>query len=179
VKRKGAKLMMRFAGKHGIVHEVPITDRNLKRIVSKCGDLPGQNLFQYLGEDGEPCPVTSADVNEYIREASGGDFTAKNFRTWGASVIAFDQMLTAAEEDRARISLKTVLEPVAEALGNTPAISRSSYVHPKLIEAARDRPRNPLNGLERPRGRKWLSSEEVGLLWFLAKRRRNGNGAAA
>ena len=179
VKREGAKLMMRFAGKHGIVHEVPITDRNLKRIVSKCDDLPGQNLFQYVGEDDEPCPVTSADVNEYIREASGGDFTAKNFRTWGASVIAFDHMLTAAEEDRARVSLKTVLEPVAEALGNTPAISRKSYVHPKLIEAAREEPRNPLNGFERPRGRKWLSSEEVGLLRFLAKRRRGGNGATA
>jgi DNA topoisomerase-1 len=179
VMRKGAKLMMRFTGKHGIVHEVPITDRNLKRIVSKCDDLPGQHLFQYVGEDGEPCPITSADVNDYIREASGGDFTAKNFRTWGASVIAFDQMLTAAEEERARISLKTVLEPVAEALGNTPAISRKSYVHPKLIDAARDRPRNPLNGLERPRARKWLSSEEVGLLQFLAKRRRNGNGATA
>ncbi|HET6941272.1 MAG TPA: DNA topoisomerase IB [Sphingomicrobium sp.] len=179
VKREGAKLMMRFAGKHGIVQEVPITDRNLKRIVSKCDDLPGQNLFQYVGEDDEPCPVTSADVNEYIREASGGEFTAKNFRTWGASVIAFDQMLTAAEDERARISLKTVLEPVAEALGNTPAISRRSYVHPKLIEAARERPRNPLNGFERPRGRKWLSSEELGLLRFLSKRRQNGNGAAA
>ncbi|HET6942326.1 MAG TPA: DNA topoisomerase IB [Sphingomicrobium sp.] len=179
VKRKGAKMIMRFTGKHGIVHEVPITDRNLKRIVSKCDDLPGQNLFQYVGEDGEPCPITSADVNEFIREASGDDFTAKNFRTWGASVIAFDLMLTAAEEERAGVSLKTVLEPVAEALGNTVAISRKSYVHPKLIEAARDRPRNPLNGFERPRGRKWLSSEEVGLLQFLAKRRRHRDGATA
>ena len=174
LKRKGGKLMMRFAGKHGIVHEVPITDSNLKRIVDKCDDLPGQHLFQYVTEDGEACPVTSADVNDYIREASGGDFTAKNFRTWGASVIAFDQMLTANEHEKARITLKTVLEPVAEALGNTVAISRKSYVHPKLIQAARDRPRNPLNGMERPRGRKWLSSEEVGLLDFLAgpKRRK-------
>jgi DNA topoisomerase-1 len=171
VKRSGGKLMMRFAGKHGIVHEVPITDSNLKRIVAKCDDLPGQHLFQYITEDGEACPVTSADVNDYIREASGGDFTAKNFRTWGASVIAFDQMLTAQEHEKARISLKTVLEPVAEALGNTPAISRKSYVHPKLIDAARDRPRNPLNGMERPRGRKWLSSEEVGLIDFLAGRK--------
>ncbi len=172
VKRKGSKLMMRFAGKHGIVHEVPVTDSNLKRIVSRCDDLPGQQLFQYITEAGEACPVTSADVNDYIREASGGDFTAKNFRTWGASVIAFDHMLTAAENEKARISLKTVLEPVAEALGNTVAISRKSYVHPKLIDAARDRPRNPLNGMERPRGRKWLSSEEVGLLDFLAGRKR-------
>ena len=140
MKRKGGKLMMRFAGKHGIVHEVPITDSNLKRIVAKCDDLPGQHLFQYITEDGDACPVTSADVNDYIREASGGDFTAKNFRTWGASVIAFDQMLTAQEHEKARISLKTVLEPVAEALGNTVAISRKSYVHPKLIDAAAGQP---------------------------------------
>jgi len=172
VKRRGNKLMMRFTGKHGIVHEVPITDSNLKRIVSKCDDLPGQHLFQYITERGEACPVTSADVNDYIREASGGDFTAKNFRTWGASVIAFDHMLTAQENEKSKISLKTVLEPVAEALGNTPAISRKSYVHPKLIEAARERPRDPLGGLERPRGRKWLSSAEVGLLDFLAGKKR-------
>jgi DNA topoisomerase-1 len=178
VRRKGGKLLMRFTGKHGIVHEVPITDSNLKRIVSKCDDLPGQHLFQYISENGEPCPITSADVNDYIREAAGGDFTAKNFRTWGASVIAFDQMLTASEHEKARISLKTVLEPVAEALGNTPAISRRSYVHPKLIEAARDRPRNPLNGLERPRDRKWLSSEEVGLLQFLAGRKQRSSANA-
>ncbi len=171
--------MMRFAGKHGIVHEVPITDSNLKRIVGKCQDLPGQHLFQYMTEDGEACAVSSADVNDYIREASGADFTAKNFRTWGASVIAFEQMLTAAEHEKARITLKTVLEPVAEALGNTPAISRKSYVHPKLIEAARERPRNPLNGLTRPRNRKWLSSEEVGLLKFLAGRKRSVNASAA
>ena len=179
VRRKGNKLMMRFTGKHGIVHEVPITDSNLKRIVGKCQDLPGQHLFQYMTEDGEACAVSSADVNDYIREASGADFTAKNFRTWGASVIAFEQMLIAAEHEKARITLKTVLEPVAEALGNTPAISRKSYVHPKLIEAARERPRNPLNGLTRPRNRKWLSSEEVGLLKFLAGRKRSVNASAA
>ena len=171
VRRKGSKLLMRFAGKHGIVHEVPITGSNLRRIVGKCHELPGQHLFQYITEDGEACAVTSADVNDYIREATGGDFTAKNFRTWGASVIAFEQMLIAQEQEKARISLKTVLEPVAEALGNTPAISRKSYVHPKLIEAARDRSRNPLNGMQRPRSRKWLSSEEVGLLDFLAGRK--------
>ena len=170
LRRTGQKLMMRFKGKHGIVQEVPITDSNLRRIVAKCDDLPGQQLFQYVADDGETCAVTSADVNDYIRDATGGDFTAKNFRTWGASVIAFDAMLTAAELEKARITLKTVLEPVAEALGNTMAISRKSYVHPRLIEAARDRPRNPLNGAERPRARKWLAAEEVGLLKFLAGR---------
>ena len=170
VKRKGNKLMMRFKGKHGIVREVPITEANLKRIVGRCQDLPGQNLFQYMDETGEPCPITSADVNDYIRQASGGEFTAKNFRTWGASVIAFDKLLEA--EEHRKVSLKTVLEPVAEALGNTPAISRKSYVHPKLIDAARDKPRDPLNGMERPRARRWLSSAEVGLLDFLAGKKR-------
>lgn len=179
VKRQGNKLMMRFTGKHGIVHEVPITDSHLKRIVSKCDDLPGQHLFQYVTQEGEACPITSADVNDYIREASGGDFTAKNFRTWGASVIAFDQMLTAQEQEKAKISLKTVLDPVAEALGNTPAISRKSYVHPKLIEAARERPREPLGDVERPRARKWLSSAEVGLLDFLAGKKRRPKTAVS
>jgi DNA topoisomerase-1 len=172
VQKQGNRLSMRFKGKHGIVHEVPVTDANLKRIVGRCNELPGQNLFQYVNGDGEPCPITSADVNDYIREATGGDFTAKNFRTWGASVIAFEKMLEGAEEERAKISLKTVLEPVAEALGNTPAISRKSYVHPKLIDAAREKPRDPLSGMERPRGRKWLSSAEVGLLDFLAGKKR-------
>jgi DNA topoisomerase-1 len=178
LRQTGRKLKMRFAGKHGIVREVTITDRRLARVVRKCVELPGQALFQYVNGDGQPQPITSSDVNDYIREACGGDFTAKNFRTWAASVIAFDQMLTAAEEERAKISLKTVLEPVAEALGNTPAISRKSYVHPKLIEAARDRPRNPLNGMERPRARKWLSSAEVGLLDFLAGKNRRSAKAA-
>jgi DNA topoisomerase I len=170
VKRSGNKLMMRFAGKHGIVHEVPITDTNLKRIVGKCDELPGQHLFQYVTEDGEACPVTSADVNDYIREASGGDFTAKNFRTWGASVIAFEQMLKKAED--ARISVNTVIEPVAEALGNTPAITRKAYVHPKLLDAVKANPRDPLGGLERPPPRKHLSLAEVALLQFLGRKRR-------
>ena len=85
-------------------------------------------LFQYVNGDGEPQPITSADVNDYIRDASGGDFTAKHFRTWGASVIAFEQLLAKDEDER--ISVKTVIEPVAEALGNTAAMSRKSYVHP-------------------------------------------------
>ncbi|GAA4009854.1 DNA topoisomerase IB [Sphingomonas humi] len=173
VRKSGNKLLVRFKGKHGITRELPISDRQLKRIVSKVADLPGQNLFQYMSEDGEACPVTSADVNDYIREATGGDFTAKNFRTWGASVIAFDQMLAAQEEEVRKISLKTVLEPVAEALGNTPAISRKSYVHPKLIDAARDNPKLPLGKLSRPRARKYLSSAEVGLLdWLMGGKKK-------
>ena len=177
LKRTGHGLMMRFTGKHGIVHEVKITDTNLKRICKRCQDLPGQMLFQYVNGDGEPKPVTSTDVNDYIREAANADFTAKHFRTWGASVIAFDQMLKKAED--ARISVKTVVEPVAEALGNTPAISRKSYVHPKLLDAVKDDPRDPLGGMARPRGRTRMSSAEVGFLQFLGKRERKRRKHAA
>jgi len=170
LKRTGHALQMRFTGKHGIVHEVKITDSNLKRICKRCQDLPGQMLFQYVNGDGEPKPVSSGDVNEYIKEATGGDFTAKHFRTWSASVIAFDQLLKKAEH--ARITVKTVVEPVAEALGNTPAISRKSYVHPALLDAIKDNARDPLDGMDRPRARARLSSSEVGLLEFLAKGRK-------
>ncbi len=134
---KGGKLKMRFPASTASSTTSPITDRNLKRVVRKCQDLPGQLLFQYVNGDGQPQPVTSADVNDYIRDATGGDFTAKHFRTWGASVIFFEQMLEKAEEQR--LSLKTALEPVAEALGNTPAISRKSYVHPWLDRRAAGR----------------------------------------
>jgi DNA topoisomerase-1 len=167
LKRTGHGLMMRFTGKHGIIHEMTITDTNLKRICKRCQDLPGQMLFQYVNGDGEPKPVTSGDVNDYLKDATGGDFTAKHFRTWSASAIAFEQMLKKAEH--ARISVKTVVEPVAEALGNTPAISRKSYVHPALLDAVKDDPRDPLDGMERPPPRKRLSSAEVGLLQFLGK----------
>ena len=170
LKRAGGKLKMRFTGKHGIVHEATITDSKLKRIVKHCQDLPGQMLFQFVNGDGEPQPITSSDVNDYIREATGEDFTAKHFRTWGASVIFFEQLLTKAEQER--ISLKTVLEPVAEALGNTPTMSRKSYVHPCLIDALQNDPRDPLHGMKRPRARHRLSSAETGFLKFLKKKPR-------
>ena len=170
IRRKGGKLVMRFPGQSGIVHEVNVTDTNLKRIVTRCQELPGQMLFQYVNGDGDPQAVTSGDVNDYIKAATGGDFTAKHFRTWSASAIAFEQLVDKADD--ARISVKTVVEPVAEALGNTPAISRKSYVHPRLLDAVKSDPRNPLGNLQPPPARKRLSSAEVGLLQFLAMRRR-------
>ena len=177
LKQKGSALTMRFTGKHGIVHEAKITDSNLKRIVKRCQDLPGQMLFQYVNGSGEPQAVSSSDVNAYIRAATGGEFTAKHFRTWGASVIAFEQLLKKA--DATRISVKTVVEPVAEALGNTVAMSRKAYVHPALIEAIKDEPRDPLDGMDRPRASKWLSSAEVGLLAYLSGRQKRRRRAAA
>jgi DNA topoisomerase I len=177
VKDDGRKVRMRFKGKSGVEHEVTITDRTLRHLVRQLDELPGQALFQYMNGDGNPHPINSTEVNDYIREASGGDFTAKHFRTWGATVLAFEQMLDKAEDRR--ISVKTMIEPVAEALGNTVAISRKSYVHPALIEAVKENPRDPLKGLERPRSRKWLSSCEVALIPFLAKGAKKAKRAAA
>jgi DNA topoisomerase-1 len=177
VRDDGRKVKMRFKGKSGIEHEVTITDRTLRRLVRQLHELPGQALFQYINGDGNPHPINSGEVNDYIREVAGNEFTAKHFRTWGASVLAFEQILNQAEGKR--ISVNTVVEPVAEALGNTMAMSRKAYIHPALIEAVKERPRDPLGDIERPRARKWLSECEVGLLQFLARKRRRRKAAAA
>jgi DNA topoisomerase-1 len=177
VRDDGRKVKMRFKGKSGVEHEVTITDRTLRRLVRQLHELPGQALFQYINGDGNPHPINSGEVNDYIREVAGGEFTAKHFRTWGASVLAFEQILNQAEGKR--ISVNTVVEPVAEALGNTMAMSRKAYIHPALIEAVKERPRDPLGDIERPRARKWLSECEVGLLQFLARKRRRRKVAAA
>jgi DNA topoisomerase-1 len=163
----GRRVMMRFKGKHGIEREISITDNNLARIVRRCHDLPGQHLFQYRDDHGEAQPISSSDVNDYIREAMGEDFTAKHFRTWGASVIAFEALRDAGDNG---ISLKEMLQPVAEALGNTPAISRKSYVHPALIDAVKASSRNPLGSLQCPRATPYLSRGERGLIAFLETR---------
>ncbi|MEA3013278.1 MAG: topoisomerase [Sphingomonadales bacterium] len=166
-KVRGRTVKMRFKAKSGIERELSITDATLSRIVRKCQDLPGQNLFQFVDEAGEAQPVSSTDVNDYIRDATGEDFTAKHFRTWSASAIAFEQICAAGEEG---VGLKAMLEPVAEALGNTPAISRKSYVHPALIDAVKDG-RGGF-GLQCPTATKYLSGAERGLIAFLDKPKR-------
>jgi DNA topoisomerase-1 len=158
------QLKIAFAGKHGVKRTVTLTDRNLIRIAKRTQDLPGQNLFEYVNEDGGVCPATSGDVNAYIKEAMGDEFTAKDFRTWGASTIAFEEMIRRYRK-HGKVKLKSVIEPVAEALGNTAAISRKSYVHPALIEAAKDA--GAIGERPLPRASKYLSSAERGLIEFL------------
>jgi DNA topoisomerase-1 len=158
------RLKISYAGKHGVKRTVTISDRNLVRIAKRTQDLPGQNLFEYVNEEGGVCPVTSGDVNAYIKVAMGDDFTAKDFRTWGASTIAFEEMVRRARK-HGKVKLKSVIEPVAEALGNTAAISRKSYVHPALIEAAKDA--GAIGERKLPRAGKFLSSAERGLIEFL------------
>jgi DNA topoisomerase-1 len=158
------KLKISYAGKHGVKRTVTVTDRNLVRIARRTQDLPGQHLFEYVNEEGAVCPVTSSEVNAYIKAAMGDDFTAKDFRTWGASVIAFEAMIEKVRE-HGTVKLKSVIEPVAEALGNTPAISRKSYVHPALIEAAKDA--GAIGARPLPRATGQLSRAERGLIEFL------------
>lgn len=161
---KGGRLTLCFRGKSAKMQRLTIENRRLARIVRKCQDLPGQRLFQYLDAEGEARPVTSSDVNAYLREASGADFTAKHFRTWGASVIAFTALVEAGAEG---IGIKAMLEPVAEALGNTPAISRKSYVHPALIALASAGGLKGRPPIRLPRATKYLSPAERGLIAFL------------
>ena len=160
----GGKLKLTYAGKHGIKRTVTVNDKHLARIAKRTQDLPGQNLFEIIDGEGNVRPVTSSDVNAYIKEAMGDDFTAKDFRTWCASVIAFEHMLKRLDEV-GKVKLKSVMEPVAEALGNTPAISRKSYVHPALIEAAKDA--GAIGERKLPRAGKYLRAEERGLIEFL------------
>jgi len=161
---QGGKLRISYTGKHGIKRTVTITDRNLSRIAKRTQDLPGQHLFEYVTADGDVCPVTSSDVNAYIKEAMGEEFTAKDFRTWGASAIAFEEMVKRIEK-HGSVKLKSMIEPVAEALGNTAAISRKSYVHPALIEAAKDA--GAIGERKLPRSTQHLSRYERGLIEFL------------
>jgi DNA topoisomerase-1 len=143
------------------MQQLTIADRRLVRLARRCQDLPGQHLFQYVDAEGAAHPVGSADVNAYLRETMGEAFSAKHFRTWGASVIAFEALVGAC----GKLPLKALLAPVCEALGNTPAIARKSYVHPALIEAAQND--GLPGGLKLPRRTKYLSAIERGLIEFL------------
>jgi DNA topoisomerase-1 len=134
----GATLRFRFRGKSGLAHEVGLRDRRLAQVVRRCQDLPGQELFQYIDDDGEVRDVASDDVNAYVREASGGDFTAKDFRTWAGTVLAYRALRALQPGVGERAAKRNVVEAIrqtADRLGNTPAVARGSYVHPAILEA--------------------------------------------
>ena len=138
VKVKGPRLRFRFRGKSGRQHEVDITDRRIAKIVSKCQDLPGQALFQYVSDEGEVRDITSQDVNDYLREITNENFTAKDFRTWAGTILATIALNAQGEfktKKQAKANVKTAICAVAELLRNTPAICRKCYVHPAIVEA--------------------------------------------
>ena len=165
VKVKGARLELSYIGKSGKKQQLSIEDRRLARIAKRTQDLPGQHLFEYIDDDGQPRPVGSAEVNAYIKEATGGDFTAKHFRTWGASLLAFQHILAIGRNGK--LALKPMLECVASALGNTPAISRKSYIHPALVDICKCGDAGGVCALKLPRAARYLNGEERALIAFL------------
>jgi DNA topoisomerase-1 len=138
---EGTAIRFQFRGKAGKVHDVGIRDRRLARVIRRCQDLPGQELFGYVDEAGEIQDVASDDVNEYIRDASGGPFTAKDFRTWAGTVLAYRALRALQPATDAGASRRNVVEAIrttADRLGNTPSVARGSYVHPAIVEAYLD-----------------------------------------
>jgi DNA topoisomerase-1 len=133
----GAEIQFHFRGKGGVAHRVVVAEPRLARVLRRLLDLPGQELFRYLAEDGALHPIDSGDVNEYLRAIGGEDFTAKDFRTWYATHAALQglEKCTAASKTQARAEVRRVLCEVAKKLGNTPTICRKSYVHPAVIES--------------------------------------------
>src|SRR5215210_2320485 len=138
---EGGRIHIIFRGKSGKQHETDINDRRLARILKDCRDVPGYELFQYIDDDGERRTVDSADVNEYLREVTGEDITAKDFRTWAATHLAaqalreFENFDSDAKRKKAIVD---AVKKVATHLGNTPAICRRSYIHPAILDGYMD-----------------------------------------
>lgn len=166
---KGSRLQLRFRGKSGVWHEVALDDPQVARIVRACQAMPGQELFQYEDESGQTRCIGSADVNDYLHALTGAEFTAKDFRTWHASVHALARLC--ALPDTGPVSRRVaneVLRDVAGLLGNTLAVCRKSYVHPGLMAVAAESGVAGLvaAGVQRRRG---LVAAECRLLAFLSK----------
>jgi DNA topoisomerase-1 len=138
VRIDGSDVEFRFRGKSGVYHQVKVHDRRLARIIQRTRDLPGQELFHYVDDDGTTHTVGSHDVNEYLRTISGEDYTAKDFRTWSGTVLAALALQEFEKYDsqvQAKKNIVRAIESVAEKLGNTPSICRKCYVHPAVLEA--------------------------------------------
>jgi DNA topoisomerase-1 len=176
VQVKGSTLQFLFRGKSGVEHSVSISDPRLARIVQRCRHLPGQQVFQYLDHFGKRQEVSSDDVNAYLRDLTGHDVTAKDFRTWGGTMLAALELRTmgrASSRREADRNIVRALDAVAARLGNTRAVCRKYYVHPALLEAyhlGHTVPRDPGEPMRAPKREKpaaALRREEVAVLHFL------------
>src|SRR5882672_6268739 len=176
VQIEGAMLRFSFRGKSGVSHEVAITDRRLARIVQQCQDLPGQELFQYLDTKGRRQTISSDDVNAYLRETTGRDITAKDFRTWAGTMLAARQLCSmgpAASGREAERNMIRAVDAVAKRLGNTRAVCRKYYVHPGLVRAYLQGLTAPLSASPMPQKARRehptaaLRRDEVAVLQFL------------
>ncbi|MBT9263607.1 DNA topoisomerase IB [Pseudomonas sp. MG-9] len=166
VEVNGSAILFQFRGKSGIEHQITVKDRRLARIIKRCLEIPGQNLFQYLDEKGERHTISSHDVNAYLQTLTGADFTAKDYRTWAGSALALAVLreLQWESEAEAKRHVVDMVKNVAKQLGNTPAVCRKCYIHPAVVERFM---LGALAELPRPRVRKGLRSEEVALAMFL------------
>jgi DNA topoisomerase-1 len=173
---RGAHLRFRFRGKSGRQHEVDIRDGQVAKIISKLQDLPGQELFQYIDDDGEVRDVRSQDVNDYLREITNEEFTAKDFRTWAGTLLSALALNTQGKfetKNQAKANINTAISAVAELLGNTPAICRKCYVHPAVFEAYLASSRIPgLSEAMQKSGSSQLRLAEAAVLRFLRSQNR-------
>jgi DNA topoisomerase-1 len=134
----GSSVKFSFPGKGKKLHEVSLKDRRVARVIERCLDLPGYELFQYLDENGRRSTIDAGDVNEYLREISGAEFTAKDFRTWAGTVLATGHLLAvgaAGSEREVKANIVQAVNSVSEELRNTPTVCRKSYIHPLILEA--------------------------------------------
>jgi len=169
---RGSTVRIKFLGKGGRRHDVAVTDKRIGRLVRTCQDMPGQMLFRWEDDDGVLRPVTSTDVNDYLRLKTGLDVTAKTFRTWGATLLAacgFAALPQPTTARRRNACIKAVTDVVAAELGNTPTVARNSYIHPKVVASYEDGKlhREWQNGPRR--GREGLIAEERRLLRLLRR----------
>jgi DNA topoisomerase-1 len=135
---EGSKVHFHFKGKSGKLHSIDVNDRQLARIVKKCQDVPGYELFQYYDEEGNHHSIDASDVNDYLRGITNDDFTAKDFRTWAGTVLACSllrQFEASETQTQAKKNVVAAIKSVAERLGNTPSVCRKCYVHPRVIES--------------------------------------------
>jgi DNA topoisomerase-1 len=173
----GSKIRFEFRGKSGVHHALDLSDRRLARIIKQCQELPGYELFQYISDDGTRCSIDSADVNNYLRDIAGDDFSSKDFRTWAGTVLAartLRELQGAKSNAQLKKNIAQAIESVAGKLGNTKAVCRKCYVHPAVLEAYAD---GSLFKLSRLRQKKpkagWmneLTNEEAALLTLLSRR---------
>jgi DNA topoisomerase-1 len=165
---KSGTLRFQFRGKSGIEHDVSVSDPRIARIIKRCMDLPGHDLFQYLDANGERHTVSSSDINDYLHEITGADFTAKDYRTWAGSVFALAALRKLAWETvaEARKHVVGTIKEVSKILRNTPAVCRKCYVHPAVIEAFEA---GELADELQPSRRSGLKSDEAMLAIFLEK----------
>lgn len=169
----GATMLFSFRGKSGVRHAIPFKDRRLARILARCRDLPGYELFQYVDESGDTQRVDSADVNDYLRQVSGEDFTAKDFRTLAGTVHAAltlrEMPVDVSATERKRFVVQAI-ERVAERLGNTPTVCRKCYVHPEVVSAYLDGTLATLERVEREESAALTREAEEAVLRFLEAR---------